>query len=79
MEKKKKFFQVNVQKVEINEVFLDPSSSYYEYAKSWTFENEKDAKEYLRQRLNKKLKKLDEQLNELVEERKQLVNTILTL
>lgn len=79
MEKKKKFFQVNVQKVEINEVFLDPNSSYYEYAKSWTFENEKDAKEYLRQRLNKKLKKLDEQLNELVEERKQLVNTILTL
>lgn len=55
------------------------NSSYYEYAKPWTFENEKDAKEYLRQRLNKKLKKLDEQLNELVEERKQLVNTILTL
>ena len=79
MEKKKKFFQVNVQKVEINEVFLDPNSSYYEYAKPQTFENEKDAKEYLRQRLNKKLKKLDEQLNELVEERKQLVNTILTL
>ena len=79
MEEKKKFFQVNVQKVEINEVFLDPNSSYYEYAKLWTFENEKDAKEYLRQRLNKKLKKLDEQLNELVEERKQLINTILTL
>lgn len=79
MEKKQKFFQVNVQKVEINEVFLDPNSGYYEYAKPWTFENEKDAKEYLRQRLNKKLKKLDEQLNELVEERKQLVNTILTL
>ena len=79
MEKKKKFFQVNVQKVEINEVFLDPNSSYYEYAKPCTFENEKDTKEYLRQRLNKKLKKLDEQLNELVEERKQLVNTILTL
>ena len=79
MEEKKKFFQVNVQKEEINEVFLDPNSSYYEYANPWTFENEKDAKEYLRQRLNKKLKKLDEQLNELVEERKQLVNTILTL
>jgi uncharacterized coiled-coil DUF342 family protein len=79
MEEKTKFFQVNVQKVEINEVFLDPNSSYYEYAKPWTFKNEKDATEYLRQRLNKKLKKLDEQLNELVEERKQLVNTILTL
>ena len=79
MEKKKKFFQVNVQKVEINEVFLDPNSSYYEYAKPWTFENEKDAKEYLRQRLNKKLKKLNEQLKELAEERKKLINTIITL
>ena len=76
---KKKFFQVNVQKLEINEVYLDINSEYFKYAKPWTFENEKDATEYLRQQLNKKLKKLDEQLNILVEERKQLVNTILTL
>lgn len=79
MEKKKKFFQVNVQKVEINEVYLDPNSEYFNYAKPWTFENEKDATEYLRQQLNKKLKKLNEQIKELTEERKQLVNTIITL
>ena len=68
MEMEKKFFQVNVQKLEINEVYLDINSEYFKYAKPWTFENEKDATEYLRQ-----------QLNILVEERKQLVNTILTL
>ena len=75
----KKYFQADPYKLEIKEVFLDPNSEYYEYAKSWTFENESDAKEYIRQHLKKKLEKLDEQLNELVEERKQLVNTILTL
>lgn len=79
MKKEKKFLQADPYKLEIKEVFLDPNSSYYEYAKPWTFENESDAKEYIRQRLNKKLKNLDEQLNNLVEERKQLVNTILTL
>ena len=78
---KKEFWIANISKLTVKSKVFDTEldKEYLEYAKLWTFENESDAKEYIRQRLNKKLKKLDEQLNELVEERKQLVNTILTL
>lgn len=78
---KKEFWIANVSELTVKSKIFDTEldKEYLEYAEPWTFENESDAKEYIRQCLNKKLKNLDEQLNNLVEERKQLVNTILTL
>lgn len=70
------FFQINLKELKINEVKLDPNSSYFEYAKPYTFDSIYKAKERLKTIINNKVQRIDDQLYKLQKERNELMDKL---
>ena len=75
----KNFFQINLKELKINEVKLDPNSSYFEYAKPYTFDSIDKAKKRLKTIINNKVQRIDDQLYKLQKERNKLMDKLFNI
>ena len=75
----KNFFQINLKELKINEVKLDPNSSYFEYAKPYTFDSIDKAKERKKTIINNKVQRIDDQLYKLQKERNELMDKLFNI
>ena len=76
---KKKYFLTNNATLQVSEEYIDENSEYFVYSTPWRFNNELEAKDYLRENLKRRIKQIDKKINELNSEREELVNKMFNI
>lgn len=76
---KKKFYLANSATLEISEEYIDDNSKYFEYSTPWRFSNIDEAKEYLKENLKRKIKAIDNKIEDLQMKRDDLVNKLFNI